>query len=534
MIYVVGSGPAGVACAYALVKKGLNVTMLDAGIELEPEKVRVLERLQRSKQLDLHLVEKIKGNKQVTIKGVSQKLVYGSNYPYKEVNKHMPLSAEGIVANPSFAKGGLTTVWGAAVMPYLSDDIKDWPISIEDLSPYYTAVLDFMKIGVGKDSLKSLFPVYTKQAQYFQYSQQASMLLKDLEQNKEQLNTAGIYFGSSRLAVKFSHDKDNTGCIYCGLCLHGCPYKFIYNSAFTLEELNKYKNFNYKNNIIVEKVAEHKKDVEILAHHRITNRKIIFKGSKIFLACGAITTTRIMLESMNAYNEDVVLKDSQYFLFHLLRYRSAADVTKESLHTLAQLYIEIFDKKIDNNSVHLQLYTYSDLYETALKSMLKSMYGIFKKPLSALKSRLIIGQGYIHSNSSPTISVKLEKGAPGKLIMEKNEDKHISSKIKDVMEKLFENSRYIKAIPLTPILKIGKPGESNHLGGSFPMSKSPKIFQTDIYGRPFGYKHIHIVDATVFPSIPAQTITLTVMANAYRIADTFDVAERQKKKLFGK
>jgi choline dehydrogenase-like flavoprotein len=27
----------------------------------------------------------------------------------------------------------------------------------------------------------------------------------------------------------------------------------------------------------------------------------------------------------------------------------------------------------------------------------------------------------------------------------------------------------------------------------------------------------HVVDSTIFPSIPAPTITLTVMANAYRI-----------------
>ena len=31
MLYVVGSGPSGVACATALIQKGLRVTMLDVG-----------------------------------------------------------------------------------------------------------------------------------------------------------------------------------------------------------------------------------------------------------------------------------------------------------------------------------------------------------------------------------------------------------------------------------------------------------------------------------------------------------------------
>ena len=36
-------------------------------------------------------------------------------------------------------------------------------------------------------------------------------------------------------------------------------------------------------------------------------------------------------------------------------------------------------------------------------------------------------------------------------------------------------------------------------------------------GRPAGFKRVYVVDSTVFPSIPATTITFTVMANAHRI-----------------
>jgi choline dehydrogenase-like flavoprotein len=35
----------------------------------------------------------------------------------------------------------------------------------------------------------------------------------------------------------------------------------------------------------------------------------------------------------------------------------------------------------------------------------------------------------------------------------------------------------------------------------------------------------HIVDSTIFPSIPAPTITLTVMANAYRIAQEVAITD---------
>lgn len=50
------------------------------------------------------------------------------------------------------------------------------------------------------------------------------------------------------------------------------------------------------------------------------------------------------------------------------------------------------------------------------------------------------------------------------------------------------------------------------------MSAKPGAMQTDTLGRPFGWRRIHAVDATVLPCIPATTITFTVMANASRIA----------------
>jgi hypothetical protein len=58
---------------------------------------------------------------------------------------------------------------------------------------------------------------------------------------------------------------------------------------------------------------------------------------------------------------------------------------------------------------------------------------------------------------------------------------------------------------------------SGPAGGSFPMSAVPRGFQTDVLGRLPGWERVHAVDATVFPSIPATTITLSAMANAHWI-----------------
>jgi choline dehydrogenase-like flavoprotein len=54
------------------------------------------------------------------------------------------------------------------------------------------------------------------------------------------------------------------------------------------------------------------------------------------------------------------------------------------------------------------------------------------------------------------------------------------------------------------------------------MRISPSAGETDIYGRPAGLARVHAVDSTIFPSVAATTITLTAMANAYRIGSAVD------------
>src|SRR5205814_1174871 len=79
------------------------------------------------------------------------------------------------------------------------------------------------------------------------------------------------------------------------------------------------------------------------------------------------------------------------------------------------------------------------------------------------------------------------------------------------------HARHLGAFPLWPMLEIAPVGRGFHSGGTFPMSARPVATQTDVLGRPAGWQRVHVVDATVLPSIPATTITFSVMANAHRI-----------------
>ena len=65
---------------------------------------------------------------------------------------------------------------------------------------------------------------------------------------------------------------------------------------------------------------------------------------------------------------------------------------------------------------------------------------------------------------------------------------------------------------------VSAAAKSYHFGGSFPHSVNQTGLGTDRLGHLDRWSNIHLVDASVFPNVPATTFTLTIMANAHRIA----------------
>ena len=130
MTCVIGSGPAGVSCAMALLERGLSVQMLDGGIELEAPQQAAVDRLASGppEQWDPASVSRVKANVQATSEGLPQKIAFGSDFPYQQTNDFFPAVRQGVHLLPSLARGGLSTVWGAAVLPYRAEELADWPI----------------------------------------------------------------------------------------------------------------------------------------------------------------------------------------------------------------------------------------------------------------------------------------------------------------------------------------------------------------------------------------------------------------------
>ena len=514
-IYIIGSGPASISCAQALVDDGYPVVILDAGIELEAERQQVVDALLASPNWDKDALASLKAGTDATVSGIPVKKHFGSDYPYREVLENLSVQAHHVRTFASFAKGGLSNVWGAQVLPYLAEDITDWPITTAELEPYYKAVFDFMPLAATHDDLAEIFPLHSDTYQPLTPSWQAKRLLRHLDKHRAYLRDKGFIYGASRLAMYVQQScEEPKGCIYCGLCMYGCPHNAIYSAAQTLNHLVRKKKVSYVKDVVVDRVEEAGETVRIHAHDRLSGASKTFDAARVFLGTGVLPTAKILLKSLQQPGATLTMRDSQYFLLPLLGFYGASCFSHSNLHTLAQVFIEIVDQALGNHPVHLNIYTYNELYEQALKHLLGKAYSFLKYPANLILDRLMVIQGNLHSDISETATVSLQGDT---LIVQRKENPLAAKTVRMVVKKLYCNALSLGFVPLSPLLKIGVPGQGVHTGGTFPMRHNPGNFETDIYGRPTGLQRVHVVDASVLPSIPSTTITLTIMANAYRI-----------------
>jgi choline dehydrogenase-like flavoprotein len=521
--YIVGSGPTGIAAAKALLDRGLRVTMLDAGVGLEESKQSALDQTSSSSSRDWNRghLEDFKQGTSATAKGIALKLAYGSDFPYRGGEQFISANGDiGIV--PSLAQGGLSNVWGAAMLPYLAEDTSDWPINIRDLDPHYRAVLGFTGLAAHDDDLAQKFPLFVKPHNGLRTGAIVRSLLDDLKANRDDLAKRQVFFGHSRLAVA-DQNRHGLSCAACRMCMYGCPLGLIYNSADTLRDLREHPNFTYRRNVVVKTFREVADHVEVTAYDRLSGENVQFNAARLFIAAGTLATTRLVLESLGATNACVTLKDSQYFLLPLLRRRVAADFDKdEPEYTLSQAFIEIFDRNVSQKSVHLQVYGYNDLYREAIKNSAGPLFGLGKPLVDSFLKRFVLLQGYLHSDYSHEIEARLlprAADAPtGRLALTVKRNPKTEATVSRLIAKLRSVKSFTRATPLSPLLKMGSAGRGFHTGGSLPMRSAPGKLETDVLGTPHGCRRVHVVDSSVFPTVPASTITLTAMANAHRIA----------------
>lgn len=533
-LIIVGSGPAGMAAALA----SPEAMVMDTGLGLEPDIANRAASLgQRDHQAwPAQDVSWLQSSMVPSSGGVAAKLYFGSDVAYQTRPQGTLWNIQSAY-QPSLALGGLSTVWGASALPFWEKEIREWPIPTDRWASHYQSVLRETGLAGVRDSLDEILPLNHPEPEELAESNQAKNIRKRMDRFRGNLAQAGFRWGRSRLMVRAgkksgllnrlsyhpahlpSHAQS---CVQCGMCMYGCPYDLIYSSRKSILRWAQGGKIRYQRGIEVQGFRERPDRVEVWGKSLETGQDWRADTRRLFLATGVLGSTALVLGSPASPIKSARILDSQYFTVPLFLLDAVRQVRTEPLHTLAQLFLEILPGTISSRLIHLQIYTYNDMIRRLTEKMLGPLGSFSESLMEKAEGRLAFLQGYLHSDESGTMDLSLDSNAEGMRRVSVRSRSNPRSRwvIRSVVAKLSRHAWQTGFMPIWPMLQIGAVGRGFHSGGSLPMSGGFLRGEnnTDLLGRPLGLQRVHVVDSSVFPSIPATTITLTAMANAHRIA----------------
>jgi choline dehydrogenase-like flavoprotein len=520
-VIIVGAGPAAAGAALACVRHGdVDVTVLDVGGRLEPvneaSRARLAERDPADwAPSDLELISRLP--EETPLKGLPEKRSFGSNFPFKDLGQRDRLEAfDGVNdALVSGAYGGFSNVWGAQAMPFSAATLDRWPAGSAAMAEHYTEVLNEIPFSGEQDDLAELFPLYGAADPLPPVAERTQTVLDRYTRARGALRRRGILLGRARLALRGS------ACVRAGLCMTGCPWHYVYSASQTFERLRARGQVDYRGGYIGVRLEERDGEATVVAKEVATGRLERFTGDRVLVACGAIGSSRLVAGSLGLDRPLKVLESAQFTLPFLSRSPTADPLTAKDF-TLNQfnMVLKLDGPGRDLSQIHF--YTYNPAFLNALPGPLK--HPSMRWARDMLLRRLTVGIGYLPSWASPSFELRVGvPSAPDELppatLHSANEGYARNPMLHDVLRRLGRAAPALDLWPMVPAIRWAASGKSYHVGGTFPHQDRPAgQTASDPLGRVAPWRRIHMVDASVFPDVPATTFTVTIMANAHRIA----------------
>ncbi len=523
---VVGSGATGAIAAKTLVDKGVAVALLDVGVTDEmykeqlPNKDFVTLRTQDVDQHRYFLGAEMEGIPWETTR-VGSQLTPPRNFLTRLAETILPIKSETFQPLESVAKGGLGGGWGLGCFVYSQKELEAIGLKASEMTPAYQSVISHIGVSGAKDDatpycLRNLLDVQA----VTELGENAKGILAAYEKKKQRFHKQQIYVGRSALAL-LTQDKDDRKAVqYKDMGFWGDGDKSAYRSWITIEQLEKKNNFSYHKNCCVLRFEETDAAVRVYVKRVDTNDNQVFECKKLILAPGVLNSARIVSRSFDYKKERMPIICNPYSYMPCLQWRRLGKGIEQKNISFSQLMLFV-DKNNDNFDVSMaSLFSYRSLLLFKL---------IKEAPLNFADSRILMQ--FLHSAFTIAGVHHPEWPSSSKYMqMEKNADTfsgdvlHVTYKLSDKEQQINRGrekdiQKALSRLGCQSLKTIQTPmGASVHYAGSLPFCKSGEHFTITPKGKLGGTKNVYVADGSGFRYLPAKGLTLTLMANAHRVA----------------
>lgn len=514
-VIVIGAGPAGTSAALALASQQRTVRVLDAGtavITLPPAGAHLDLRFSDPAQWRWQLGEQFQGV--APSMSTSPKLrvpgLRGVFEGYAEANRLHADSEFQLVG--ALAAGGLSNAWGCGVAAFSGNELN--PLDAQqrrDMHEAYRRVGQRIGLSGAEDDALS---------EYFGLDDCADPALpldaahQRLWQHRQRIPraAAGLRLGRARVAVLARSRAERQACDLIRMCLWGCERRATWSAAMDADVLKRTPGVAFESGVVAERLRQDDDGAWAIECLR-DGVPHAYRARRVLLGAGTLASTRLALAALPEAPPQVSVLSNPMAAF-LLFAPALLGRGHDRGFGLAQLSF-VLDEVFEGEAA------FGNLFSTAgipVNEFLPYVPVTRRAALPLLRTILpacIVGNAFMPGSlSAHTARLDVE----GELHVSGGSRAELAGVLAASRARLAQGFRAAGSWMLPGSFLPAKAGADMHYAGTLPMRAHPRAHECHSDGQLAGLPGVFAIDGASLPVLPAKAHTLTIMANADRIA----------------
>lgn len=507
-VIVIGSGPGGATMAWKLAKTGKRILLLERGDYLKRER----------ENWDTEAVF-------TDARYQANETWYGSTGASFRPGLH-------------YFVGGNSKVYGAVLLRLREQDFSEirhpqgispaWPIGYDAFEPYYQAAEELYHVH-GRRGEDPTEPPWRKPYAYppVSHEPRIQQLFDGLKRNGHHPFHLPV---GVLLDEQDGEPLPHSPCIRCNR-FDGYPCLVDGKADAQIicvdPALREHPNLTLLTNAYAEKLVANSSGTAIGGIEVIRNGdRMTFAADIVVVACGALSSALLMLRSANDAHPDGLANSSGLVGRNYMRHNNSTvlAISKTPNPTKFQKTLGLNDFYFRSDDWeyplgHIQMVGKSDGAQIHGEGLPAFLQWLPQKPFDWLATHSIDFWLTSEDLPLPQNRVYYKNGEVHLDLTQSNLEglRRLKHKLRQLCDKieihphLFDRSLYLgKDVPI---------GGTAHQSGTLRFGTDPATSVLDVDCRAHGIDNLYVTDASFFPSIGAVNPTLTIIANALRVAD---------------